>query len=808
MKVSYNWLSEYVKIPYNEVELIDRLTMAGIEVEAVAKTSIPSGVIIAEILERNAHPDASKLSICRVFTGKEELQIVCGAPNCNAGIKAPLAQIGTEFDDPSSGEKYHVGKCKLRGVESFGMLCGAEELGLNKEHEGILELPDDAPVGIPLGDYIKPDLVFDLEITPNRPDLLSHIGIAREIAALSRQAQPGLPLPGINLSGNMSGTEDYANLVEVQDPDLCPRYTARIIKNVKVDSSPAWLQERLNSIGLRPVNNIVDITNFVLFETGQPLHAFDFDRLADRRIIVRRAKRDEKITTLDKKEYKLNSSHLMICDTECPVALGGVMGGENSGITEKTVNILLESAYFKPANIRATSRELAVSSDSSYRFERGVDFEMVSKASDRAASLILELAGGELASNLIDVCSQEQKPRQALITCRFEKVAKLLGINIMGAEIIDIFNRLGFSVRNADGNKCEVIPPSFRPDLEREADLIEEVARIHGLSEIRQVPVMSVSGGSMTEDSYTEIAEAREQLLSLGLNECMNYSIVDEKSAMLDSVVNSKNDLIVLSNPINQEFCYMRPSLLAGMVRTLEYNIARKNSDLALFEIGRTYFSDSERYPEERNECCLALTGRKHPERYSCERKELYDFYDLKGLIEAWMEYRRIENLRFRKVQNATFANGMCAEIVINGKPMGILGQISTMLTESMRAQNPVYMALIQLDRLFSVAGQRTIYQPVSPYPAVTRDVALIADNSLENQMIIDLIMSSKVKNLEKVELFDVFHDDESLGKGKKSLAYTVTFRNPERTLTDKEVNEANEKIRKKLVSEFSVELR
>ena len=632
MKITYNWLERYIDVPYTPEELVGKLTMAGIEVEEVFTTnSIPEGVIAVEILERKPHPNADKLSICRVSTGEEVLHIVCGAPNCDAGLKTALATVGTIFVNETTGEKFKIKKSKLRGVESFGMLCSSTELGINEDHSGIMEFPEDTPVGTPVSELIKSDTVYDLEITSNRPDWLSVIGIVRAIQALSGNAMRnlGIIVPETKEDG------DYSNLVEIQDYELCPRYTGRVIRGIKVGESPDWMKELLTSIGLRPINNIVDISNFVLFETGQPLHIFDLDELEENRIIVRRAEQNEKIVALDGIEYKLSEENLVIADAVKPVCIAGVMGGEHSGVTEKTSNILIESAYFNPTNIRKTSRDLNLSSDSSHRFERGVDANMLCIASDRAATLILKFAGGTLCSEIVDARCDGNIPKPKIVLCCFDNIRKLLGIDISNSEIIKIFQKLGLGVDNITEDKCEVTATSFRLDIEREADLAEEVVRIYGLSKVPVVEIKALPGGSIKNDAYVALSAARDELISLGLTECINYSLIDKRNILKNSLF-KEEDLLEVINPISCDSSVMRPSLFFGILKNIGRNISHNIHDLKLFEIGTVYSADTTVYPEERRNCCIALTGRKQPERYSEEKTIGYDFYDIKGLLESW----------------------------------------------------------------------------------------------------------------------------------------------------------------------------
>ena len=803
MKITYNWLKRYVDIPYTPEELVDKLTMAGIEVEEVSTTNIiPSGVIVAEILERTPHPDADKLSVCRVSIGKEELQIVCAAPNCDAGLKTSLATVGTVFINKNTGEKFKIKKSKLRGVMSFGMLCSSVELGINEDHSGIMEFPEDTQVGIPVSNVIEADTVYDLEITSNRPDWLSMLGISRAIQALSGNAirNFGIIVP------KEKEDKDYSDLIEVKDSELCPKYTGRVIRGVKVGESPDWIKNLLISIGLRPINNIVDISNFVLFETGQPLHFFDLDELTENRIIVRRAKQNEKITALDGIEYKLSKENLVIADAIKPICIAGVMGGEHSGVTEKTQNILIESAYFNPANIRTTSRDLNLSSDSSHRFERGIDAEMVCPASDRAATLILKFAGGTLCSKIIDVNDNSKIPKPKTVLCCFNNIRKLLGLDISNEEIIDIFKRLSLSVNNITEEKCDVTATSFRLDIEREADLAEEVVRIYGLSKVPVVEIKALPGGSIKKDAYVELSTARDELISLGLTECINYTLIDKKTILKNSLFKEK-DLLEVINPISSDSSTMRPSLLFGILKNLERNISHNIHDLKLFEMGTVYSANTKNHSEERKNCCIAITGRKQPERYSEEKTVEYDFYDIKGFIESWLSMRKIENYSVKRTENPIFKSGFSANFIVNKKVIVSFGEISSDFTKEIRLKHPIYIALVELDEVLNISRPVVSYQAISQFPSVTRDVAVVVDETLENSLIVDCIKQAKCKFLEKIEILDIYRDI-SIGKNKKSIAYTLTFRNPAKTLTDKEVNKAHEMIRAKLLKELPLTLR
>ncbi len=797
MNISKNWLNQYVDAGDDLAGLCNKLTMAGIEVEAVNdKAVVPANVVAAKILERAKHPNADKLSVCKVFDGTRELQIVCGAPNCDAGKIVPLAQIGTDF-----GGGFVIKKAKMRGVESFGMMCSASELGISDDADGLLELPEDTVPGTPLNKIYASDTEIEIEVTPNRPDWLCHYGVARDVAALL-DTEAKLP----EFTAPAAKEKADAALVEVKAPDLCFRYIGQVIRNVKVKESPAWLRERLESVGLRAINNIVDITNFVLMELGQPLHAFDLDKLEEKRIVVRRAEAGEKIVTLDGKNLTLSPENLVICDAKKPMALAGIMGGEYSGVTEETVDVMLESAVFDKSNIRRSSSKLGISSDSSYRFERGVDFDMSIIAHQRAAALIVELADGEVVNAPTDV--YREIPPEAEILCRFENIRKLLGIDLDNNGMIKIFRSLQLKVKDITPDSCVVVAPRFRQDLTREADLAEEVARINGLDKIPEIPVKSTLCHSISDDAYVKSQELRDMLIALGLDECVHYSMNSLKDALKDNRFEEK-DLIKLTNPISMDLAYLRPSLYGEVLSTVERNIARRNLSLKLFEYGKAFCANEKLFPEERWCIGIAITGQKHPEQYSGALKEVYDYYDLKGLLESFFEKCRIGRVEFIPVNgDSRFAPGVAAEIKLNGKSAGFLGEVNPDFVKGFRTGNKIYYAELEASVLSMMMRPAGHYKAISQFPATTRDVALVADESLNCVDIINLVYGAKLPNFESVKLFDIFRDDNMKKAGKKSMAFQVTFRNSERTLTDEEVNTAFNKLRQKLADTLKVELR
>lgn len=801
MKISYNWLSKYIDIPYSPDELVERLTMVGIEVESVSKiNAIPDTIIVGEILERNPHPNADRLSVCRVNSGKEILQIVCGAPNCDVGKKVPLAQIGTAFKDDKGGE-FKIKEAKLRGVDSFGMLCSAKELGVSSESSGLLELGSFSEVGKSLKDIFCPDTVYELEITSNRPDWNSYLSIAREIRALSGRElkYPDAVFANIEIQKSPS--------VAVQDFGGCPKYTARVIKSVKVKESPKWLKDALISIGLRPINNIVDITNFVLFETGQPLHAFDLDKLDGQSIVVRKAKEGEKITAIDGKTYDLKGDYLIIADLSKPVAIAGVMGGLDSGITSATVNVLLESAYFKPSTVKKTSKELGLSSDSSYRFERGVDSEMADFASNRAIALIQLIAGGIVTSDLLDISDNSLLPQPKKVKCSFDKIKTLIGVGISNDEMVSILERLDLIVENICGDSFDVIGRTFRLDVEREADVAEEISRIYGLDKIISKDINARVASSYKNDTYYHIEMLRDKFISLGLTECLNYTLIDKKTVTKDGLFTNA-DLLEVINPISSESSIMRPSLFFGVMKALERNVSHNNHDLSLFEMGKIYTAKKES-KEESYSSIILISGRTHPEMFSEEKKRVYDLYDMKGLIESWLDAIGIRNCSAKRTTSLLFKGGTAVQMSSGSDALISFGEVAECFTKGMRLRNPLFGAEIDIQRVLEIIKDRPVvkYQPIPIYPSTTRDIALSCDENMENASIIDCIHSVKCDIIENVELFDLYQD-KSLGDGKKSLAYSITYRSPNTTLTDDEVNKAHDKIRSELVSKLSVELR
>ena len=681
------------------------------------------------------------------------------------------------------------------------MLCSAKELGVSSEASGLLELDLSLEIGKQLKDVFIPDTVYELEITSNRPDWNSFIGVAREIKALSGRTlnYPDNSIVAFERQGIPS--------VMVQDFEGCPKYTARLIKNVKVGESPEWLKSALISIGLRPINNIVDITNFVLFETGQPLHAFDFDKLAGQSIIVRKANNGEKIVAIDGKTYDMKTDYLVIADSSKPVAIAGVMGGFDSGITSETVNVLLESAYFRPSIVKKASKELGLSSDSSYRFERGVDSEMVNTASNRAISLIQSIAGGIVASDLMDVSDTTLLPQPKKVRCCFERIKTLIGVDISNEEMIDILNRLDLRITDICNGYFDVTGRTFRLDIEREADVAEEISRIYGLDKIVYKDIIARVASSYKNDTYQHIELLRNSFISLGLTECLTYTMIDKKAVTKDSLF-TEADLLEVINPISSESSILRPSLFFGMMKTFTRNISYNNHDLTLFEIGKIYTANKNR-KEESYSSIVLISGRPHPEMFSDEKKRTYDLYDMKGLVESWLDSVGIRNCSLMRTDSLFFKKGTAVQISSGKDVLVSFGEVADFFTKGIRLRYPLFCAEVNIEKIVETIRNRPTvkYQPIAIYPSTTRDIALSCDENMENSSVIECIHSTECGIVENVELFDLYQD-KSLGDGKKSLAYSITYRSPDRTLNDDEVNKAHDKIRKRLVDKLSVELR
>ena len=797
MNVTLNWLKTYIDFDLSASELADRLTMLGVEVESVKQLGAGlEGVVVGSVSSIQPHPNADKLVLCQVDVGEtEELQIVCGAPNVREGMFAPVATIGTILPIGLT-----IKNAKLRGETSQGMLCSEKELGLSDDAAGLMELPTDTPLGTSLSEALGlDDVVFELEITPNRPDCLSLIGVAREIRA---ETENPLKLPTVNLKENETDSRELTS-VTIDAPDLCPRYAARVIQGVKVGESPAWLQQRLESVGVGVINNIVDITNFVLMEYGQPLHAFDYHKLAENRIVVRRAADGEQLTTLDEAERELTADMLVIADAEKAVALAGIMGGYDSEITETTCDVLLESAYFNPSSVRATAKALGISTEASYRFERGADPGVAITALDRAAELITELAGGTVCEGVVDVYPGRQPLTR--IQLRPERVNFVLGTTIETAEMMQILKRLDFDVETSR-DVYQVTVPTFRSDVTREIDLIEEIARVYGYDNIPttlpkgDIPVPPPNPKTKVHNLLKRF------LLAAGMMEAVNYSFCDPNcfDKIRLTANDSLRDTLKLRNPLSPEMSVLRTTLLPSLLENAQHNRNHQTDTIALFEIGGVFIQNSEQKEPERVAGILA--GQIGEGVYSNPYRQP-DFFDIKGLVEGILEVCGIVDYTLQKTDMPIFHPGRNAEVLLDDRRIGTFGEAHPVVLENYDLPYKAYLFECDVEGLVDTAVFTKRFEPISIYPKVARDLAIVVDKEILSDMPTELIYATGGDIVESVRLFDVY-EGEQVPEGKKSLAYTITYHSTTETLTDKAVNALHDKVVERLNQELGAELR
>ena len=804
MRVSMKWLRELVPVDLAPAELADRLDMTGTAVEAIETVGQEiEGVVIGRIVSKERHPNAEKLWLTKVDVGGgETLQIVCGAQNFKVGDKVPVATVGTTLPNGVT-----IKKAKLRGVESVGMNCSAIELGVGSEASGLLILPEEAPVGASFAEWRgMSDTVLDLEITPNRPDCLSMAGIAREVAAITG-ATAGKPSSTPEEGGAPASDEVT---VTVDDPSLCPRYTARLIRGVKVGPSPDWLVQRVLASGSRPVSNIVDITNYVMFELGQPLHAFDAGRLAREggkiAIGVRLAGEGEHLVTLDGKDRQLAADTLVITDSSGAVALAGVMGGEDTEVSAETVDVLLESACFDPASVSRTSRRLGLFSEASSRFEKGVDPNGCAAASDRAAALIAKIAGGEVAPGVVD---EYPAPRSPLaLTLRVARANSVLGTDLGPHEMSDILGRLGLGVADAGGEALAVEVPTFRPDLEREIDLIEEVVRVHGMENVTPtLPAGPGRAGGLTRDQRLR-ERIGEALRAAGLEDTMSYSFADPADfGRLGWELPEGEVPVELLNPMSEEQALLRWTLAPGLLRAVSHNQRRGVDDVHLYEMGAVFVTaPGRKQPKERTHVGGALAGRWHRPTWDDEPPQL-DFFDGKGVFGALAESLGIERWKLRAAEMPWLQPGRSAEVLVGGDVVGWLGEVAAPVLDAYEARGPIVLFELQTEPLLRSAAGVRVFEELPRFPAVELDIALVVDEDVTAERVEQAIRSAGGKLLEGARLFDVYRG-QGVAAGRKSLAFALTYRSPERTLTDEDVAAVHEKLVRKVTAAVGGELR
>jgi phenylalanyl-tRNA synthetase beta chain len=799
LKLSLNWLKELVNLSeVSNSEIIHMLTMSGLEVEEVTdQNELYKNFVVGLVKEKKKHPNADKLSLCTVSTGENDYQVICGAPNVEAGQKVVFAQIGAVV--PRGNIK--IIKAKIRGIESNGMICSEAELQISDNHEGIMVLGNEVREGSPVSNALNlNDTILEIAVTPNRPDALSHIGVARDLAAIFKSK---VQFPQVNFEEAEAISAEAAK-VEIIDTKNCPRYSSRIIKGVSIDESPYWLQRRLKNIGLRPINNIVDVTNYVMYETGQPLHAFDLENLAKHEIIVRSTDKETSFTTLDSKVRKLPSGTLMICDGEKPVAIAGVMGGENSEVTSNTKNILIESAYFNPSSIRNTSKALGLSTDASYRFERGTDPNRTVYAAEHAALMITQLAGGKILRGLIDVYPDKIESME--IRLRFDRVEKILGYTIKKDVISEILVKLGMRIISETGEELQISVPSFRPDIEREIDLIEEIARIYGYDNIPTVSKISITLGEKEDEShFTD--KVKETAVGLGFYEMINNPLQSEKTASLTGKP------IKILNPQSADMAYLRTSLLTGALHTVSANMNVGEKDLRLFEVGNIFQLKSEKEItdfkdfSENESLIFVITGKSRKKSWFTQ-EESNDLYDLKGFVKSFIAKFSLDNvLQYSYNQERNPYYNVFFTLNSKDAEIGSGGSVDSKLLKKFDIEEKVYCFEINLEKLSKLQVSNRKYQELLRYPKVLRDFAFIFDKSVTYKQVSDFILEQSSGLLKSVNLFDLFESD-IIGENKKSMAFTLEFFDKDRTLTDEEVEKEFLNLILAVTERFNAKLR
>ncbi|MBU2635743.1 MAG: phenylalanine--tRNA ligase subunit beta [Bacteroidetes bacterium] len=811
MKISLNWLNQYVKINLPPDKLAVKLTNAGLEVESIEYLGEKyKNFVIGKVLGVPKHPNADKLTVCDVDIVAQNLKIVCGAPNVAVGQHVVVGLVGATIPknqhDPE-GKPFTLTKAKIRGVESNGMICSEYELDIGEDKDGIYILGNDTQIGQAFADFLGlNDVVFEVGITPNRPDCLSHIGIAREVAALLKKQ---LMVPSIKFKEDKELVSKNASVV-IKDSNNCPRYSARVIKNIKIGPSPKWLQNRLSAVGIRPINNVVDVTNYVLMETGHPLHAFDYDKLESHTIIVRTASDGEYFTTLDEKGRELKENTLLICDAEKPVAIAGVMGGLNSEISESTQNILIESAYFNPSNIRRSSKYIGLNTNASQRFERGADPNITVYALDRCTQLISKIAGGKILKGVLDVYPKKFKPVK--IKVRLSKVNSILGTNLSSEEVKSLLGRIGIQLKNIlkKKDKDSVLlyeVPTFRPDIEREIDVIEEVARLYGYDRIETKTTSYIKFSSQTPKiEFND--ELRQWLAGRGFNEVITNSLLSQEVASLTS-----ENVVILKNPLSREMNAMRTSLIPSMLEIVRNNINRQEKNLNLFEIGRVYFSVDE------TEMSTLVTGYSEEERLilvKCgqsdflnwsvhERKS--DIFDIKGVIEDIFLKILLDKYKFIPYHATKALVDSAISIEIQNIEVGYLGKINDEILKKYSIEQDVYVAELSVDRLKQLYQSDKKYKSLPTFPSVIRDLAFVVEANISFAELSETIKSLGGGLVKSVELFDLYTGNQ-IDKNKKSFAFTIKFLSEEKTLTDEEVEVVIEKIINGMNSKHGAEIR
>jgi phenylalanyl-tRNA synthetase beta chain len=803
MKISYNWLKQFIKVDWDAEKTGNLLTDLGLEIEGIARyESVKGGlegIVVGEVLTCEQHPNADRLKVTTVNIGTSvPLQIVCGAPNVAAGQKVPVATIGTTLYT-AEGVAWTIKKGKIRGEESHGMICAEDELGLGESHDGIMVLDAQLKVGALLSELFKVenDQVFEIGLTPNRADAMSHYGVARDLKAGLLQHEISLELITPSVSSYHVDARSLKIDVDIQDKEKCPRYCGVTISGVKVGPSPNWLLNRLKSIGLSPINNIVDATNYVLHELGQPLHAFDAHKISGNKIEVKTCKTGTKFTTLDGVVRELHADDLMICDAEKPICIAGVFGGIDSGVSQSTMNIFLESAFFDPVSVRKTAKRHALNTDASFRFERGIDPNLTEYALKRAALLIIDVAGGEITSDIVDAYPKKIKDFEVRLS--FENAKKLIGEEIPKETIKSILTSLEIKVNNVTETGLGLTVPAFRNDVQREADIIEEILRIYGYNKISTTEKLnaSISNSSRFED-YKLQNIVGNQLASQGFYEIMANSLTTPKYIELSEDLNEEHNVKML-NPLSNDLEVMRQSLLFSGLEAVSYNINRKREDLKLFEFGKTYHQYSDNR-EEHKHLSLFVTGNKTEERWNAATSPS-DFFYLKGILEVVLQRLGLTRLKSNPTTSDILSEG--TSLVIGKKTLVDFGLVKKSVLKHFGISQNVLFADFNWDNVIEMAQHNKIkFNAISKYPEVRRDFALLLDPSVSFEDIYTIAKQTEKHVLKNINLFDVY-EGENLPAGKKSYAVSFILQDEHKTLNDKQID----KIMSKLQSNFETKL-
>ncbi len=807
MTISYKWLSEYLPVIVEPERLSRILTSIGLEVESMEKYEEAKGglkgLIIGEVLSTEKHPNADKLTLTKVNIGNgTPLQIVCGAPNVAAGQKVVVAPVGTTIY-PSAGDPLTMKVAKIRSVESFGMICAEDEIGLGTSHAGILVLPEYVKVGTNAVDYFKPyeDWIYEIGLTPNRMEAMSHWGVARDVCAyLSHHDKKGTR-PKLSTSNGFKADNNSLIIdVKVENQTACPRYSGVSIANVTISESPKWLQQKLKAIGLRPINNIVDITNYIQLETGQPLHAFDFDAITGKKVIVKNLPEGTKFVTLDEKERKLSTEDLMICNEKEGMCIAGVFGGLHSGVTGTTKNIFLESACFDAVSIRKTSFRHGLRTDAASRFEKGTDISATVTVLKRAAMLIREICGGEIASEIIDVYPQQKAKTEVAI--KYHYLKKLSGKNYHPDTVKDILNSLGFEVLKEGIDELRVAVPYHKPDISLPADLVEEILRIDGLDNVA-IPESIAITPSVEENYATEVYREKiaNYLVGLGFYEIMTNSITNSAYFTSEELASS----VKMLNNLSAELNILRTSLLETGLEAIAHNLNRRNNDLRFFEFGKTYTTTGSAQYKEPEHLCLYITGKTLEEGWKI-KPIASDFYVLKGIVAKVLQSLGISIDSFEPLSGTKFET--CLEGKIKGQAVLQIAVLDKKILNQFDIKQPVFFADLNWDVLSKLAaGNKPAFNPIPKYPAVQRDLALIVPSQLPYEEVEKVVRKIKINKLQGIKLFDIF-ESEKLGIGKKSLAVNFIFLDEEKTLTDAEIDGWMNKIMSVLEKDLQAEIR